>query len=469
MRSHHRFDLMTSVYAVIADAVAVYMGFMLARWVRFESGWIPLFRDAMPPMRMYFVGSAVATLVFLVVYWSVGLFTRPQLGTFPEKIPRLVRATGLGILLIPTLTFIFRTDPPVSRTMVMLSFFTVTVLVLIERYVIFRLELHYAKHHPAVDRVLVIGADALALRLKHALRREPRLHARVEGFIRSRETPPDPDLPADALRGGLDVIEAVLDGGDFQRVILADAGLPHARIVDLIVQCERRLIRFNMVPDLFRVMTSRMSVETLEGIPLLGLDRWPLDHAWNRIAKRAEDLAGAVLGLALTWPLMAAAAMLIRRESPGPALYRQERCGEYGRTFTMYKLRTMRKDAEQASGPVWTSPDDPRRTRVGAWLRRWNLDELPQLWNVLRGDMSLVGPRPERPFFVEQFRGDILRYMSRHVCRPGMTGWAQINGLRGQTDVRERIQHDLYYLENWSLAFDFKILAKTLFARTNAY
>jgi lipopolysaccharide/colanic/teichoic acid biosynthesis glycosyltransferase len=149
--------------------------------------------------------------------------------------------------------------------------------------------------------------------------------------------------------------------------------------------------------------------------------------------------------------------------------FHQERCGEGGKAFRIVKLRTMRTDAEEATGPVWARPDDPRRTRIGAWLRAHNLDELPQFWNVLKGEMSLVGPRPERPHFVEQFKDDISRYMWRHASKPGITGWAQVNGLRGNTSIRDRIQYDLYYLENWSLALDFKIIVKTFFARQNAY
>ena len=177
----------------------------------------------------------------------------------------------------------------------------------------------------------------------------------------------------------------------------------------------------------------------------------------------------ALMRLLVAAPVVLVAALLIKRSTPGPVFYRQERCGEKGRVFRLYKMRTMPVDAESASGPVWTAPDDPRRTPVGAFLRRYNLDELPQFWNVLKGDMSLVGPRPERPHFVEQFKEDINRYMSRHVSKPGITGWAQVNGLRGQTDLRKRIEHDLWYLENWSLSLDFKILARTFSARKNAY
>jgi len=168
-------------------------------------------------------------------------------------------------------------------------------------------------------------------------------------------------------------------------------------------------------------------------------------------------------------PFLAVVALLIKRDSPGPILYRQERCGENGKPFVLFKFRTMRLDAEAATGPVWAVENDPRRTRIGAFLRRHNLDEIPQLWNVLKGEMSLVGPRPERPCFVEQFKEGITRYMWRHVSKPGITGWAQVNGLRGNTDLQERVKYDLYYLENWSLAFDFKIIVKTFFSRKNAY
>jgi exopolysaccharide biosynthesis polyprenyl glycosylphosphotransferase len=224
-----------------------------------------------------------------------------------------------------------------------------------------------------------------------------------------------------------------------------------------------------MVPDLFGVLTSKVSVQHIGDVPLIGVSKWPLDLFWNRVIKRAEDVVGATIGLLVSAPVIAMAAVLIRRSSPGPAFYRQIRCGEAGREFTIYKLRTMRDNAEDDTGPRWAVEDDPRRTRVGAFLRRHNLDELPQFWNVLKGNMSLVGPRPERPHFVEQFKEDISRYMWRHVYKPGMTGWAQINGLRGNTDIGERIKYDLYYLENWSLAFDFKILVQTLVKTDNAY
>ena len=227
--------------------------------------------------------------------------------------------------------------------------------------------------------------------------------------------------------------------------------------------------RLLLVPDLYRLLTIRMEMQNIDGIPLLGTQKWPLDFFWNRRLKRFEDIAGSLVGLLLSALPVAIAAVLIKVASPGPVFYAQERCGEKGRVFRIFKLRTMRQDAEAESGPVFTVENDPRRTAIGAFMRRWNIDELPQFWNVLRGDMSIVGPRPERPHFVEQFKDDIRRYMWRHSCKPGMSGWAQVNGLRGNTSIHERVKFDLFYLENWSVAFDFKIIAKTLFSRKNAY
>jgi exopolysaccharide biosynthesis polyprenyl glycosylphosphotransferase len=258
-------------------------------------------------------------------------------------------------------------------------------------------------------------------------------------------------------------------GGEVDRVILADPTLPHERVAEIILCCERGLVSFMLVPDLYSVLTTKVHVESVGEIPLIGFSKWPLDYFWNRVAKRAEDVFGSMVGLFFSAPVIVAAVPIIKLTSPGPAFYRQERCGEGGERFFIYKLRTMKEGAEAESGPVWATEGDPRRTKIGAFLRRYNLDELPQFWNVLAGDMSLVGPRPERPHFVEQFKEDISRYMWRHVSKPGITGWAQVNGLRGNTDIRERIKYDLYYLENWSLAFDFKILMKTLFTRKNAY
>ena len=471
MRTRDTSDVIASAVAVAADGLAIFAGFLLATWIRFDSGWIPLYHDR-PPANLYFIygwGAAIATLLFLFLFRSLGLYVRPQTGAFSGKVPRLFRATGLGILFATALAFALRTEPPFSRITVALSFLAIAVLVLVERYVLFHAELARARRHHDTNRILILGTDEVAVRLKAALEGEPRLRCRVIGFLRTDDTPPDEAIPAEMVKGHIDQLADLLVQKPVDQVILCTSHLGHQRMVELILLCEKNLVTFNLVPDLFRVLTAGVDVQMVGDIPMLGVARWPLDLFWNRVLKRGEDIVGSLFGLVLVAPVIGVAAMIVKRTSRGPAFYKQERCGESGQPFTIYKLRTMRVDAEAGTGPVWAVEDDPRRTEFGCFIRRHNIDELPQLWNVLKGDMSLVGPRPERPHFVEQFKEDISGYMWRHVSKPGMTGWAQVNGLRGNTSIEERIKYDLYYLENWSLSFDFKILVRTLFARKNAY
>jgi exopolysaccharide biosynthesis polyprenyl glycosylphosphotransferase len=469
MRTRDTFDVMCSSGAIIADALAIFGGILLAAWIRFDTNWIPMFHDAFPPRSLYIYGAGVATLLFLFLFQSLDLYVRPQTGLFGDIIPRLVRATSWSILLATALAFVIRTDPPFSRIVAGISFFSVMGLIILERCILFHLELHFAKHREIVNRVIVLGTDSVALRIKLALKQEPRLRSRVIAFLRTNDSAPDSAIPAELIKGRLDELEHYVFSGGVDQVVLADTSLPHERVAEIILNCERGLVSFLLVPDLYSVLTTKVHVENVGDIPLIGFSKWPLDYFWNRFAKRAEDIAGSLIGLIASAPALVIAAALIKGTSRGPIFYRQERCGEGGERFFIYKLRTMKEAAESETGPVWATESDPRRTKIGAFLRRHNLDELPQFWNVLTGDMSLVGPRPERLHFVEQFKEDISRYMRRHVSKPGMTGWAQVNGLRGNTDIRERIKYDLYYLENWSLAFDFKILMKTFFARKNAY
>ena len=469
MRVRDTMDALTSGLAVVADAVAVFAGFMAAVWLRFNSGLIPV--DSWPP-NLYFLygwGAAVATLIFLFIFRALQLYIRPQLGSFSGKIPRLIRAIGIGMVLTIALAFAFRTEPPISRLTIVIAFASILLLVMMERLILFRMEIRLARGRNLSKRILIVGTDSVAVHLKRGLESDPRLRSRVMGFIRTGIADPDPAIPGYLIRGELTELEAILDTHPADQIILSDSNIGHQRVLEIILACERNIIAFNMVPDMFHIMTGSIDMQTIDDIPLLGVSRWPLDYFWNRVLKRLEDFSGVLIGLLLLAPFLAVVAIFIKRSSPGPVFYKQKRCGENGREFSIYKLRTMRHDAEKETGPVWAVENDPRRTRLGAFLRNTNIDELPQLWNVLRGDMSLVGPRPERPHFVEKFKEDIDRYMRRHISKPGMTGWAQVNGLRGNTSIEERIKYDLYYLEHWSLSFDFKILIRTLSASKNAY
>lgn len=314
-------------------------------------------------------------------------------------------------------------------------------------------------HGVGDDRVLIIGAGEIGEMVYRKIIQNPKLGYQVMGFI-DHEPTRKQTMVADApILGGILDIPRLIDQLVIDEVII---GLPesnHQELVNIISLCEREKVGIRVFPDVFQIMASEVGIGDLGGLPLLTIRDVAL-QGWKLTLKRGLDLVLSVIGLILVSPLMLLTAILIKLESPGPVFYTQERMGLDARPFRILKFRSMRQDAE-SSGPGWTVEDDPRRTRLGTLLRTLSIDELPQLVNILLGDMSWVGPRPERPVYVEQFRQSIPRYMDRHREKAGLTGWAQVNGLRGDTSITERTKYDLWYIENWSLALDIKIILRT--------
>ena len=310
-------------------------------------------------------------------------------------------------------------------------------------------------------RAVIVGTGAFGQMMAGVIGRAPHLGYNVQGFLSDDDRIGSviADLP---VLGHPRDIARVVRVCRINEVLIALSGVPSHAILELVAACEDLPVAIKIYPDTFQIITNNeLSLGDLEGLPLLSIKSSPLDQQLNRVLKRGLDVVGAGLGLILFSPLMLFVALLVRLEDPGPVIFVQQRVGVNGQPFWMFKFRSMRATAE-ANGPGWTRPNDDRRTRLGAFIRRYSIDELPQLINVLLGDMSLVGPRPEQPYFVEQFRRQIPRYMGRHKEKAGITGWAQVNGLRGDTSVEERTRYDLYYVENWSLLFDIKIIARTL-------
>ena len=311
-----------------------------------------------------------------------------------------------------------------------------------------------------LKRVLIAGMSDVA---RHVV--DKMLHGelgyRIVGFVDDRAGGDHLGYRGLPLLGTLSEVDDILRRERVDQLYIALPLDEHAKMLDLIEVANRECIDVKVVPDLLQVIALRARLEDLDGVPIININDVPL-QGLNSAVKRVMDFAiaaVALVGLSIPFAIIAA---VIKATSSGPVLYRQERMGLDGRPFSVYKFRSMLEDAERDTGPVWTRKDDPRRTPVGRVLRRFSLDELPQLWNVLLGDMSLVGPRPERPFFVERFKHHVPQYMLRHKVKSGMTGWAQVNGWRGDTSIEKRIEYDLYYIENWSVGLDFKILWLTV-------
>ncbi len=421
-----------------------------------------------PPFGGYALQLVPILLVWGFAFRAFDLYRPNRLGSYLSEWFDITKASTLGVLvLITIMTFVFRSYD-YSRLVIAIFWSASIVAVSLSRAV-FREALRFARRHGYNQRyAIVVGGGDLAAEVLRVLRRRPDVGIQVLGVLCDTG-----DLPAADVRrlGDVEEVRSVLDQMPVDLVFIV---LPHPqypRVAAVLDEIGDDPVAIHLVPDLFGLASLRGGVEEFDGVPFIHLRESPL-YGWNRVLKRGFDLGVGSLGLFLAAPLMLVVALLVRATSPGPVFFRQERMGLDGRRFQMLKFRTMRVDAEALTGPVWARPDDPRRTAVGSFLRRMNLDELPQLVNVLRGEMSLVGPRPERPSFVEQFRRRIPGYMLRHKVKAGITGWAQVNGWRGDTSLEKRIEYDLRYIERWSLLLDLKILLLTLwraFRSRNAY
>ncbi|MCX7625249.1 MAG: undecaprenyl-phosphate glucose phosphotransferase [Candidatus Sumerlaeaceae bacterium] len=453
-----------------ADALAVVGGLAAAYGLRFHSGLLPVTKGYSP-------GEYLRILPLAVVVWlfwlnQQGLYEFRERAFNLQILKKIARADVFALMTIITVHFFERT---LEYSRLVYAFVLITCFLSLagERFLLDRLLAWLRKKGklPAT-RVAILGTGQLAQHLAARISGHGLLGMQLVGLIRGKGAE-DGSMAPECLAqlpilGSFSELRELIRQHNIEEIIAAQPDVPAEELLDFILECEKQLVRIRVVPGVLEAMLVEMSVEQIDGIPLFGLKETPL-RGWNLVLKRAFDILVSATVLVLASPLMGIIAVAIKLTSPGPVFYRQKRVGLDGRSFTMIKFRSMVVDAEKETGPVWARPDDPRVTRVGRFLRRWNLDELPQFWNVLCGDMSLVGPRPERPHFVEQFRESIPRYMARHRVKCGLTGWAQVNGLRGQTPIKERIEYDLFYVENWSFWFDLKILLLTLFARKNAY
>jgi Undecaprenyl-phosphate glucose phosphotransferase len=312
-----------------------------------------------------------------------------------------------------------------------------------------------------LKRVLIAGAGDLGRMVADRILQHRELGYQVVGFVDDRAGGDHIGYRGLPLLGTLDEVGDIAQREKVDHLYVALPLEEHSKLLDLVELTSRECIDIKVVPDLLQFIALRARLEDLDGLPVINVNDVPL-QGFNAWVKRVLDiLLSSVALVILTLPL-GVIALLVKWTSPGPIFYRQERMGLDGKAFNVYKFRSMYMDAEETTGPVWARDDDPRATPLGRWLRRFDLDELPQFWNVLRGDMSIVGPRPERPYFVEQFKHRIPQYMLRHKVKAGITGWAQVNGWRGNTSLEKRIEYDLYYIENWSVTLDLKIMWLTL-------
>jgi exopolysaccharide biosynthesis polyprenyl glycosylphosphotransferase len=458
------------------DTVAAFGGLSLGYWFRYESSLAHLGIEVPDAtFRTYLPLLLLGVGLLIVSFAQFGLYDTRLLLRRYQSLNVILKGAAFWLVTYLGVSLVLKFDPPISRLFVLIAFVCVVAVLGVWRSLAYRVISRGALVGKLRRRVALLGWNSDAAKLATEITRDPAHPFALLGVITlddSDRTSASP-APTPAALGNLAELNAILARESIDVVILTRLDLPRPDVQRIVEICERAYVEWKIVPGAFDIFLSGLHLQTIGRVPVLGVEELAIRRLFNRALKRLVDLVGALVGLVVSAPIIAVLAALIKRESPGgPVFFGQERVGAGHRPITIWKLRSMAPDAAATDAAQQsTARGDPRVLRLGGFMRRWNLDELPQFWNVLRGEMSLVGPRPERPYHVDRLSGEIPHYLPRHLAKPGMTGWAQVNGLRGGTDLAARIQHDIYYIENWSLWLDVQIMLLTFvrWRSRNAY
>ena len=465
-------DHLLITLTVLFDLCFVATAIVVAYWVRFESGWTPevlaLHKGGTPPLEDYFRLIPLMAIIWLMTLKGLKLY-RPENNATLSAFWTLCKAAGIALIAtLAALFFIFHHDA-YSRWVMLLASGLSLVWLFLGRLVLYRFRQAIHAQGVGISRIALVGYDARVETFIRDLNTKGNSGYQFIGII-SRETGAGNPQQVGASRtedyqnlGQIDEVLQLVQRHRLDMLFIVSPTIPNAAILQILQACEGVPVQINLLPELSEFIRSGTVITFFDDIPVLRLRETPMQGIQG-IVKRLIDIAFSLFALTLLSPLMLAIAVTIRLTSPGKVIFRQERVGRAGKRFNIYKFRSMHADAEAKVGHVWAKDDDPRETSLGKFLRRWSLDELPQFFNVLKGDMSLVGPRPEMSGLIDTFRESIPHYLARQRVKSGMTGWAQVNGLRGNTSLEERVSYDRYYIENWSLGLDIKIILKTLWA-----
>jgi Undecaprenyl-phosphate glucose phosphotransferase len=458
-----RTDTAFALILIFNDLLIFILAFYVAYWLRQNVPIPPPVSIA--PFSDYLGMMVIQVVVMPSLYFFSRLYDVQRSMPRLDEFYRIFAATSIGtVVTIAATTFLFKNSAlelDFPRVMVIYAWALTIAFVTASRTLLVLVR-NWLRHRGLwSDRLLIVGTGEIGRMILQKVRQMPRLGYKVVGFV-DGDTQVGQEIMGVPVLGGVDDIPAIIQDHEIEEVIIGRPELNHQEVLAIISRCERGQVGIKIFPDLFQIIATELSIGDLGGLPLLTVRDVAL-RGWKLTLKRSVDIVGSAVGLIILSPFLLLIAAAIKLDSPGPVFYAQERMGLDARPFWCLKFRSMRTDAESA-GPGWTTEGDPRVTRVGRLIRRLSVDELPQLINVLLGEMSLVGPRPERPIYVEQFRRSIPRYMDRHREKAGITGWAQVNGLRGDTSIAERTKYDLWYIENWSLWLDLKIILRTIFS-----
>jgi exopolysaccharide biosynthesis polyprenyl glycosylphosphotransferase len=452
---------------VLGDTLFAFASLTLGYWLRYSSAMSRFGLEVPNATFIAYLPLLLVGVAFLIAaYAHLNLYGERLLLRKLQSINLIIKGTTFWLIAYLSLSLVLKFEPPISRLFVVIAFACVIAIMFLWRSFFYYLLTRPAWRDRLRQRVAILGWNDEARTLIAELDAQPAHPYRFCGTI-----PLPGDSPAANTLGDFGELESILRRHQVDVLIAARTEMPRELMIRAVETCERTYVEWKIVPSSFQILLSGLRLQTIGRLPVLGVEELAINQLFNRALKRGADVVGAAIGLILGAPVVAILALLIKLESPAGAIFfRQARVGSGHHPFTLWKLRSMRPDADiHDHKQQSTARGDIRLLRIGGFIRRWNLDEIPQFWNVLCGNMSLVGPRPERPVHVDRLSAEIPHYLPRHLVKPGMSGWAQVNGLRGDSSIAQRIQHDIYYIENWSLWLDLQILALTLVRWKNAY
>jgi Undecaprenyl-phosphate glucose phosphotransferase len=453
----------------ISDSLAIFSSWLLAYSIRFQLQLIPV-TQGVPPLEWYVYALGPIWVVFGISIKFFGLYQPLRGKSGFSEFFLILKVTSFSVLILTAITFFVR-EFSYSRIAMVYFLVSATFLIAISHWLVRKIWVLVRGKGWNLQRVLVVGAGELGQILVEKLNQHPEIGFQVVGFLTRHPGKIGKSFENCKVLGEYQDVSQVIRDFKVDQLFIALPLQANDRLEQILDNLGEETVDIKVVPDLLQYMNIHSGVEELDGLPIVNLAESPL-YGWNVVVKRTSDIILSSFAIIFTAPIMLLIALLIKLESRGPVFYRQERVGLDRRVFSMLKFRSMKQEAESSTGPVWAKENDERRTRIGEILRKTSLDELPQLFNVLEGEMSLVGPRPERSIFIEDFKQSIPHYMLRLKMKAGLTGWAQVNGWRGNTSLEKRIECDLFYIKNWSLLFDFKIILMTFwrgFINRHAY
>ena len=459
---------------VVLDGVVVILSYALAWWLKFSSGFVDR-EVGVLSFEFYMRALLLIVPLYLLLYYAFNLYTPKRVQGRRLEFSNIVISNTVGLLILLAGFFIGLSYSEelknFSRSMFFYFFLINIVLEEMERLWIRAFLRSIRKKGYNQKHILLVGYSKAAEQYIDRIRQNPQWGYQVRGIL-------DDNIARGTMYKGVKVIGSIgnlayiLPENKLDEIAITLGLEEYYKLGKIVAECEKSGVHTKFIPDYGNIIPTRPYTEDLMGLPVINIRYVPLSNTFNAMVKRMTDIVGSLICIVIFSPVMLVSAALVKATSKGPLIFKQERVGLHNKPFWMYKFRTMYVQTEEEEKKGWTQKNDPRVTSVGKFLRKTSLDEFPQLFNVLKGDMSLVGPRPERPQYVEKFREEIPRYMIKHQVRPGMTGWAQVNGYRGDTSIKKRIEHDLYYIENWTLGLDLKILFLTVFKgfiNKNAY